>query len=47
LSTLTSVAGVAHRKLADQDGPHSSIKARFSLGELWPVGLNGPVENDV
>jgi hypothetical protein len=26
---------------------HDPIKARFSLGELLPVGLNAPVENDV
>jgi hypothetical protein len=47
LSTLTGVAGVAHRNFTDQEGSHSLTKARFSLGERLPISPNAPVENNV
>jgi len=42
-STRTRVADVERQTFTDPDSAHSSIDARFSLGEPLPISLNAPV----
>jgi hypothetical protein len=37
---LDSGVGAVRRKAVDPEGAHSSIKARFSLGERLPISSN-------